>query len=111
MGLSVSSTLGVLLKKETLLRRGFNPITVLEELRLAFLNFEMKADDGAKTFNMFGDMVPTLCQLSDLFQNHESESRVVCEVMKVSSSVKLLTATCCSSPRPLIFSAHYCFSF
>lgn len=29
-------------------------MTVLEELRLAFLNFEIKADDGAKTFNMFG---------------------------------------------------------
>jgi hypothetical protein len=59
----------VLLKKETLLRSGFNPITVLEELRLAFLNFEMKADDGAKTFNMSGrysgDFLPIERSLSE----------------------------------------------
>jgi hypothetical protein len=28
------------------------------------------------------DIVATFCQLSDLFQNHESESRVASEVMK-----------------------------
>lgn len=48
-------------------------MTVLEELRLAFLNFEIKADDGTKTFNMFGRYASGVVPMRGLFLKLESE--------------------------------------